>query len=174
MTGARTTVSDVRTALSAGRDPRQGSGPWTMRFIELADAQFEGVWRVIEISGEEALGVILPPHAGEPCRGDRLPLVPPGGASVKEAADTLRRIQAEYAVDNRSCWGRITQAVAEPFSPMILTTSPLATDDYRSIAYEPGRLYHLDGFHRLVGWAWASRLGADRRLQVFVAGDGYR
>jgi len=166
------TVAEVKASLASGRDPARGSGPWTMKFISLADAQFEGVWRATELTGAEALQIVLPPHAGEPCRGDRLPLVPPGGATVVDAMHLLRRIQAEYAIDNPSCWSRIAQAVAEPFSPLILTTAPLDSDDHRSVEHEPGRLYHLDGFHRLVGWAWAGRLAAARGLRAFIAGPG--
>lgn len=135
---------DVARALAAGRPLDSGSGPWTRRFIDVAHRQFDGLWHEVEIPGEEALLIVLPPHAGEPCKGDRLPLVPPGGASTREAA--------------------------EPFTPLILTTAPLDADDYRTLREDAGRLYHLDGFHRLVGWAWAGRLTSAARLSAFLAG----
>ena len=161
---------DVAGALSAGRPLDSGSGPWTRRFIDVAERQFDGLWHEVEISGEEALLVVLPPHAGEPCKGDRLSLVQPGGASTREAAETLRQIREDYERANPECWSRIAQAAAERFSPLILTTAPLDQDDYRTLRGDAGRLYHLDGFHRLVGWAWAGRLTSAARLSAFLAG----
>lgn len=162
--------AEVVEALGAGRPLASGSGPWTMRFLDVAERQFGGAWSEIELSGDEALAVILPPHAGEPCKGDRLPLVPPGGASAREAAETLRRIRRDYERANPSCWSRIAESAAAPFSALILTASPLDADDYRSVRAQPGHLYHLDGFHRLVGWAWAGRLTPMVKLNAFVAG----
>jgi hypothetical protein len=167
----RRTISqeDVMASLAAARPLTSGSGPWTRRFLEIAGRQFSGAWHEVEFSGSEALDIILPPHAGEPCRGDRLPLVPPGGASTAEAVDALRRIRGDYEIQNPSCWGRIAEAAAAPFSPVILTAEPLDADDYHSIVARPGRLYHLDGFHRLVGWGWAGRLTPGVRLTAFLA-----
>jgi len=164
------TRRDVVDALGAERSLTDGSAPWTLRFLELADRQFGGCWRQVTISGDEALGVVLPPHAGEPCRGDRQPLVGPGGATVERAARRLGEIHSAYASNNRSCWSRIAEASAASFSTLILTTAPLDADDYRSIAPTAGRLFHLDGFHRLVGWAWAGRLTPAVRVRAWVAG----
>lgn len=138
--------------------------------MESADAQFGGVWELGTLTGTAALAVVLPPHAGEPCRGDRLALVDPGGATVREAAERLMQIAAAYEQNSPSCWGRIQAAVAAPFSTLILTTSPIDTDEYRTIRPAADCLYHLDGFHRLVGWAWTGRLTADARIPAIVAG----
>jgi hypothetical protein len=147
-----------------------GSGPWTVRFIRTAGAQFGERWSLRAIAPEDALDIVLPPHAGEPCRGDRRPLVGPEGATVRDAARAFAAVQTAYERDNPSCWKRITHAATEPFSPLILTAEPLDHDDYRGLAGEPGRLYHLDGFHRLVGWAWAGRLAGPGFITVLVAG----
>jgi hypothetical protein len=164
------TRADIVAALAAERSLTGGSAPWTLRFIDIADRQFGGRWREVTIGGADALGVILPPHAGEPCRGDRLPLIDAAGATVRDAASRLAIIRDAYASANQSCWGRISEAAAAPFSSLVLTAAPLDADDYRTLAPGSGRLYHLDGFHRLVGWAWAGRLVASVRIRAFLAG----
>ena len=158
-------------ALETGAPLNNASAPWTRRFIDIADAQFGGVWHERVVTGAEALEILLPPHAGEPCKGDRMTLVDPAGSSVRDAARRLAQIRAEYEQANRSCWSRIEAAAPAPFSRLILTTAPLDADDYRGMAAAPDRLYHLDGFHRLVAWAWAGRLAAPgARITVVVAG----
>jgi hypothetical protein len=165
------THADVIASLAAARSLTAGSAPWTMRFIETAEKQFGGAWHARTLTGDEALEILLPPHAGEPCQGDRLTLVEPGGATVREAAQRLARIRDAYQVSNRTCWSRIEGAAVAPFSGIILTTAPLKADDYAGMAPMAGRLYHLDGFHRLVGWAWAGRLQTPlARIPAVIAG----
>jgi hypothetical protein len=164
------TLAEVVEALSKERDLQSGSAPWTVRFLAHANEQFAGRWSEIELSGDEALEVVLPAHAGEPCRGDRRPLLESGGGTVREAALILSRIQTEYARDNASCWGRISQAAQDSISPVILTRAPLTLPDYAEVRATAGSLVHLDGFHRLVGWALAGRLSCEISLRAFVAG----
>jgi len=166
------TVDTVRRELAKGRDLRSGSAPWTLGFIELADAQCGGRWHERELDAAEALAIVLPTHAGEPCKGDRLTLVPREGGTVALVAERLRAIAVDYARENPSCWGRISEAGAAPFSSIILTTTPLETDEHRHLARRDGALYHLDGFHRLLGWAMAGRLTPGVRLHAHVAGLG--
>jgi hypothetical protein len=78
-------------------------------------------------------------------------------------------MREDYAVANQECWGRIARAAATPFSTIVVTTRPLDIANYASLEPAPGRLYHLDGFHRLVGWSWAGRLLAATRVQAVVA-----
>jgi hypothetical protein len=165
------TTAEVLEALAAERPLDRESGPWTVRFIQTAQRQFGDRWRTITLDGAAALDIILPPHKGEPCRGDRLTLVKSGGARVREAAATLAVTRADYAVANASCWNRINAASMTPFSTLILTTAPLDSDDHRGLESRPGALYHLDGFHRLVGWALAGRLIRDVELRAIVAGE---
>lgn len=164
------TRDDVLAAIGRERSLTAGSAPWTLRFVDVADRQFGGRWRRVTLTGADALAIVLPPHAGEPCQGDRLQLVDPGGATVEAAARRLARIRTEYETTNRSCWRRIEQAAAAPFSTLVLTTSPLAADDYIGVSAESGRLFHLDGFHRLVAWAWAGRLRPGATIHAIVAG----
>ena len=162
------THNDIVAALGRERDLTSGSAPWTLKFIERASAQFRE-WREIEIDAATALEIILPPHNGEPCKGDRLELVPSGGATVAEATTTLRAIRADYEQNNPTCWGRIAEASTQPFSTLILTTAPLDADEYRSMTPLPGQFYHLDGFHRLIGWSLANRLTTGTRVRTFIA-----
>jgi hypothetical protein len=166
----RLTKADVVRLLGEGRSLTGGSAPWTLRFIDQADAQFGGQWAWHTLSGAEALEIILPPHAGEPCKGDTLALVASGGATVRQAAVNLAAVHADYARLNASCWSRISESAQASFTPVILTTAPLESEDYVTVAPVPGRLYHLDGFHRLVGWAWAGKLDARGSIQAVVAG----
>lgn len=165
------TRADVIAAIGVGRSLTGGSGPWTLRFVDTADRQFGGVWHRRELSGPEALEILLPPHAGEPCKGDRLTLIDPAGATVRDAAQRLSQFREQYETANPSCWSRIEEAALSPFSGVVLTAAPLDADDYRGMAPISGRLYHLDGFHRLVGWAWAGRLsGTTARIPALIAG----
>jgi len=159
----------VRQIVEAERGGRDGSMPWTSRFLDQADRQSGGRWRRMELTSDEASRIVLPPHEGEPCRGDRLRLVPPGGATVAKTAAALSAMREDYAHANRECWGRIAHAAATPFSTIVLTTSPLDLVGYDSITPAVDGLYHLDGFHRLVGWAWAGRLLPDVTIQAIVA-----
>jgi hypothetical protein len=162
------TQNDIVAALACERDLKSGSAPWTLKFIERASAQF-AEWRAVELDAAAALEIILPPHNGEPCKGDRIELVQSGGATVAEATRTLLAIRSDYEQNNPTCWGRIAEASAQPFSTLILTTAPLDANEYRSLTAEPGRLYHLDGFHRLIGWSLANRLTTGTRVRAFVA-----
>jgi len=164
------TRADVIQTLGAGRPLTGGSAPWTLQFIDRADAQFAGAWHARTLTGDEALEILLPPHAGEPCKGDRLTLIDPAGATVRDAARRLRTIRDAYESSNLSCWSRIEQGALAQFSGIILTTAPLDADDYKGMTPAAGRLYHLDGFHRLVGWAWAGRLLSTARIPAVIAG----
>ena len=106
--------ADVLEAFAAGRNPAEGSGPWTTRFIRQATKQFDERWSIVEITGAEARAIVVPPHSGEPCRGDRMELVPPGGLSVESTARALEACRDAYAVANRTCWSRICLLYTSP------------------------------------------------------------
>ena len=160
----------VRAALVAERGGSAGSWPWTSGFLEQADRQFGGAWREVGLTGPEAAAIVLPAHAGEPCHGDRLTLSGPG-QTVAAAADAIGRLGDAYAAANATCWSRIARASRDPFSTLILTPAPLDLAEYRGVEARPGRLYHLDGLHRLIGWAMAGRLTSDARITAFLVGS---
>ena len=175
----RVTLRDVNEALWRSRSQTEGSGPWTGRLLDLADASPGPDWWDVELDGAEALAVVLPFHAGEPCHGDRLTLVGPEGLTVAAAAARFADIEADYARENQSCWGRITDARSAPLSRVILATAPIDHEEYRGLAHgaagagttaDAPRLYCLDGRHRLIGWALAGALTRGAVVPAHVAG----
>ncbi len=160
------TVSD---SVLASRGGAHGSWPWTRQLLATADAQFQSRWRGDAISGAEALNIRLPPHAGEPCKGDLLTLVGSTGATVREAAATLDKVAGAYARHNTSCMSRIELATAAPLSQVVLCSLPLDADGYRDVTHATDALYCVDGFHRLVAWAWKGRLASDVEVRVWLA-----
>jgi hypothetical protein len=163
------TLDEVMHLWSAGRDVARGSGPWTRRMLERADAQCAGRWLECAVRGDALLDVHLPRHAGEPCHGDRRDLVPDGGQTVREAARTLRTWDEAARAESRECWRRLSAALHEPLTRVVLSTAPLSGHpDYAGLPPGPA-LFHLDGWHRLVAWALADRLDATVWLDAHVA-----
>lgn len=180
----RVTLRDVHDTLWRRRGRTEGSGPWTGRLLDLADAQLGPDWWDVELTGAETLGVVLPFHAGEACHGDRLTLVGPEGLTVAAAAARFAEIHADYARESRSCWRRIDDARRAPLSRVVLATAPIDHEEYRGLARDAAgpsaaSLYCLDGRHRLIGWALAGALGTGATVAAHVAGalaagDGQR
>jgi hypothetical protein len=164
----RVRLAEVEAVLRASQDVTRGPGRWTLAMIREADHAAGGVWSALRVPGSALLDVVLPRHAGEPCQGDALELVPPGGATVAEAARALTARVEEYRRENRSCAGRIDRARGEPFSRILLSRRPLGRPEYAGLPM--AACYHLDGFHRLVGWAAEGRLTAGASIDVYVAG----
>lgn len=162
-------LKQVTESVLQSRGGAHGSWPWTRKLLAAADAQFQSRWRAHVISGAQALEIRLPPHAGEPCKGDLLTLVGGSGATVCEAAATLEKVAGAYARHNSSCMSRIEFAAAAPFSQIVLCSQPLDADEYRDVTPADGALYCVDGFHRLVAWAWKGRLTSGVELPVWLA-----
>jgi hypothetical protein len=164
----RVPFSEVEAALRASQDVTRGPGRWTIEMIREADLDAGGEWWALRLPGTALLEVVLPRHAGEPCQGDAMELIAPGGASVGEVArDLAPRLEA-YRTANRSCAGRIDRARRDPFSRVLLSRRPLARDEYARLP--AARWYHLDGLHRLIGWAAEGRLTPDVMVDVHLAG----
>jgi hypothetical protein len=164
----RVTFERVRLATEQQHDERHPSLVWALRNLALADAQFQGCWSRATIDAIDARHIVLPRHAGEPCHGDHLELIPAGGATVEDAVRRLRGL-SEYAAVNVSCWGKIEFFTSQPLSPIVLASAPLDHADYRDLPpWAPA--YHVDGLHRLIGWGLAGRLDEPDRLDVWLAG----
>lgn len=160
-------LKSVSDSVLSSRGGAHGSWPWTRKLLAAADAQFQSRWRMGLIGGERALEIRLPSHAGEPCKGDLLTLVGANGATVREAAAMLEKVAGAYARHNASCMSRIEFAADAPLSQVVLCTAPLKWEEYADVAPADGALYCIDGFHRLVAWAWKGRLTADMELPTW-------
>jgi hypothetical protein len=163
-------LKHVSDAVLASRGGAHGSWPWTRKLLAAADAQFAAQWTTATIDAADALEIRLPPHAGEPCKGDVLTLVGANGATVREAAAMLDKVASAYARHNSSCMSRIEFAAAAPFSEVVLCKAPLNWDEYADVTPVSGALYCVDGFHRLVAWAWKQRLSGGVELPIWLAG----
>ncbi len=164
------TVDSIEEACLRSRGGSHGSWPWTRKMLAKADEQFRGVWSERSITCDAALDILLPSHAGEPCKGDQLTLVGDHGATVRDAAATLTTLGDAYERNNPSCAERIGFAVDAPFTRIIIATAPLDWEEYARVAPVAGGLYCIDGFHRLVAWAKAGRLTGEVRLDIWLAG----
>ena len=164
------TVDSIEAACLRSRGGSHGSWPWTRKMLARADEQFRGVWRELTLDGEAALDIRLPHHAGEPCKGDLLTLVPDQGASVREAAAALTKLGDAYVKNNAACAERLGFAADAPFTPLVLCAAPLDWEEYAKVAPHPGAYYCIDGFHRLVAWAAAGRLRKDAAISAWIAG----
>jgi len=161
----------VTASVLASRGGAHGSWPWTRKLLAAADAQFQSRWTSGSIDAAAALDIRLPAHAGEPCKGDLLTLGRGAGATVREAAAVLEKVAGAYARHNTSCMSRIEFAADAPLSQVVLCTSPLNWNEYADVAPAEGALYCIDGFHRLVAWAWKRRLASGASLPVWLAGS---
>jgi hypothetical protein len=164
------TVDSIGEACLKSRGGSHGSWPWTRKMLVRADEQFGGVWRQLTITGEQALEILLPPHTGEPCKGDQLTLIGDDGATVRETGEALIRLGEAYARNNASCAERLGFAADAPFSPIVLCAAPLDWEEYARVASVPGAYYCVDGLHRLVAWAANGRLQAGATLEIWLAG----
>ena len=163
-------LSGVLEAVAQGRGLTEGSWPWTVKYLTAADQVVGGRWRYVDVPLARLREVVLAPHAGEPCQGDTMELVPAAGATV---AATARRLAAEvpaYSVHNATCWGRIERALAEPFSTVVLSTHPLSEAGHSARGPANHAWFVLDGFHRLVAWERAGRLTDSKPVRVIRAG----
>jgi len=163
-------VETVSDAVQRSRGGSHGSWPWTRKLLAHANDQFWGAWREVTIAGDSALDILLPPHAGEPCKGDLLTLVPRHGATVRDTAAALAKLGDAYTRNNVSCAERMGFATDAPFTHLVLCTNPLQWEEYANVTPRSGAYYCVDGFHRLVSWAAAGRLTKDVNLNIWLAG----
>lgn len=158
-------------ALSHVDDWPRPSARWTKQMLQRAHEQCNGRWYEIGISLGAALRVILPKHAGEPCHGDTRELLPEGGLDLATAAAGIAAWDEAARAESRECWDRIRSAGTCPLSSVVLSTAPLADHpDYAMLPPGPA-LFHLDGLHRLLGWALSGRLhdSPDQGLVALLA-----
>lgn len=164
----RVAFEDVLRAAEAQHDPAHPSTAWAVKNLALADGQFEGRWARARLAARDARRIVLPRHAGEPCHGDRVELIPQSGATVEEAARRLRA-SPQYAEANHYCWSKIDFFTSQGLSPIVLACAPLDHPDHRGLPAN-ALAYHVDGLHRLIGWCLAGLLDGPDLLDVWLAG----
>lgn len=146
-----------------GEESRAGN-EYVEGVLRLAADQRGGRWRRVSLDGGEIAGILLPWHTGE--NGGREP-VPPAGATVAEAAATLRAWGGDYPDTNPGCWGRISWLARAPHGPLFLSEGAVDHPFYERMERRDG-LVHLDGLHRMLAWTLWDRVPA--RVRAYVAG----
>ncbi|MFJ6619351.1 DUF6309 family protein [Kitasatospora sp. NPDC091335] len=126
-----------------------------------------GSWWRIRLSRADVLGVVLPWHLSE---GGELELVPRSGLTVGEAAERIRAAGTGWAAANPVCAAKVRLLRGEPFTPLLLSTSPVDHPHYAGLAGRGG-LIHLDGLHRMLAWELAGRLPVRALLDGYLVGD---
>jgi hypothetical protein len=141
--------------------------------LALANEKFGGMWGFQTLGREDVLNIFLPHHISE---GGAIGLIPPSGLTLREATDKLRKITIPaYQSANPVCWQKITYWMENYPSPIFLSLGTVAHSDYENFAGHEGHLIHLDGLHRLLGWAIAGKLDPDKyergeKVTAYVAG----
>jgi hypothetical protein len=120
--------------------------PWTIRELEKADRNGSGRWKLVMLSREDILRVVLPHH----CRCG-VELVPESGLTVLAAAATARAVTGETG----ECWNNIAFQKSRDFS-----------QTHIFLKTENGGLSHLDGLHRLLAWVIFEK---QEELHAYVA-----
>lgn len=143
------------------------------RGIRVADKEL-GRWRLVELELEEICEKLLLVNHHHP--SDGLELIPATGATIPLALETFRSLAAEYAVRNKDCYDHIMGKSKTEFNTIFLSNKPVSTiPEHQTLLYKPGSLIHLDGLHRLIGWAYARKFSDayatnSKKLTAFVAG----
>lgn len=131
----------------------------------MADKLFSE-WHSVLLNRQDVIQTILPWHLG--CNG-KIPLVPKVGLTVQKTVERLFKIQDIYCQENAVCFHKIERMRESKFTPLFLSTKPILHEDYSDINI-PGKLFHLDGLHRMVSWVFHDLLQEDMQVKAYVAG----
>ncbi len=146
--------AQIEAEIRAARYPHHDPARWALPLIDALDRLATG-WQMVELDEAAFAALWLPLHDGEPCHGDSLRLGEgQDGQSLQMAVEWLRQHRDAYASANPSCWGRITHA-AEAASSAPLVVSPVNVGD--RVKPPHAGLVVVDGLHRAIGYALASR-----------------
>lgn len=90
-------------------------------------------WTLVLLSREDILRIMLPHH----CHPPQITLIPQMGFDVAEAAVTIKDSTRETG----ECWENIQAHKDRDFSQTCVF-----------LKFRDGRLWHIDGLHRLLAW----------------------
>lgn len=131
-----------------------------------AQRELGGRWHQVLLEGPEVRKVVLPWHLGE---DGEVELIPDTGLTVASAADRLAELGTSYAHSNPLCSFKLTRQHTGRRRPLFLSTRPVSGPDYACMTIRQG-LIHLDGLHRMLGWAQAGHLVPGNWFPAYVAG----
>lgn len=138
---------EIRAAACPGHDPAR----WALPLLDDLERLAEG-WQLVQLDEDDLARLWLPPHAGERCHGDTMPLGDGvDGASLRDVSRWLAANRDAYATANPSCWSRITLAARS--APSRLIVSPVSVGD--RVKPDSAALVVVDGLHRAVA-AWSA------------------
>jgi hypothetical protein len=133
-------------------------------------------WQLVELDLEEICEKILLVNHRHPSSG--MELIPAAGMTIPIALENFRNLLTmEYSVNNKDCYDRIVAKSKTEFTTIFLSGKPISTiPEHQKLLYKPGNLIHLDGLHRLVGWAYAGKFSDAyttnaKKLIAFIAGN---
>jgi uncharacterized protein DUF6309 len=169
--------NEVLSAFDKEHPMAQGSNEWARTRLVEANQKFKGEWRKVSLSRRDLNNILLVWHH-DPKEG--LELIPEHGATLAEVAARWKNIRHTYQSTNTECFKKILAFGESPFSTVFLSAAPLKgfnVPEYEKLQYREGCLVHLDGLHRLIGWAIAVRFNWFRyffskdKVEAFVAGS---
>lgn len=139
---------------------------WAREIIKQANVDFQDSWVLAELAVEDVINIVLPYH---PSEDKKDVLIDERGLRVEEVLSKVKEL-VEYSTQNPVCWGKIVYWRTHPFTPLFLSTSPASTARQKLLEPSMGKLFHLDGLHRLIGWGLDGRYNEKMKLLAYVAG----
>lgn len=152
----------VIEAFHLDHDADAGTNAYALRCLDMANAQF-GKWTHGTLSKEELDQIVLPHHIFHEGELPGFELVPPEGSTVRQACKRLAE-HPDFAAKHPICWQSIQRGITDP-RPVFLASQPLAQNGVHSWLEVSGKLYHIDGLHRLIGRAMGGKPGS-----AYIAG----
>lgn len=140
------------------------TNPDAQKSLIMANEIFDE-WNYIFLEPQDILHVVLPWHLG--CGGE-LTLVPKSGLTVEQTVKKLREIKELYVQKNQVCWNKIMKMNNGKLTNLFLSTQALPHEDYAEINI-PGKLFHLDGLHRMVSWEYHGLLKDGIQIPAYIA-----
>jgi hypothetical protein len=145
---------------------------WGKLHLEQANVSVQGDWSLCELETEEILGIVLPYHAAE--HGESI-LIQEDGLIVRDAIKKLKDNLPEYSEKNPVCWKKMMYWKDKEYSPLFLSTVPAYQGKRSHVNPSLGKIFHLDGLHRLMRWGMDGRFTPDLynqnpKLTAYIAG----
>jgi hypothetical protein len=106
---------------------------WARDELVKANAETGASWTLVLLSRENILSIMLPNH----CHPPQITIIPKMGLDVAAAAVTIK----DSTHETGECWENIQSNKNRDFSQTCVF-----------LRFRDGRLWHIDGLHRLLAW----------------------